>query len=517
MNDLYEQKPIDWREWAKLLARRRWWLLGPFFAVSLLSVIVVQLWPQLYRSEALILVEEQKVPEQYVTPNVVADPQDRLQSMTQQILSRTRLRRLIDQFNLYAGERSRRTMDELIDKMRTRIRIELVQAPGRGADLTAFRIYFSAESPSLAQNVTNEITSLFIEENLRARAQQSIGTTDFLTNQLEQARKDLAEQEERQRQYKMRYLGQLPEQQQSNLQILSSLEAQLRANTDALERAEQQKVYLESLRSEYQALRRDPDAGQLANSPAALTVEETRRQLTEMEAKYTARHPDVVRLRRQLASQEAGKDAADAAGSGGRFRQGATAVSDIEAQSRLKAITAEIESRKKDTDELRRRIREFQGRLDMTPVREQQLAEVTRSYENSRQYYQSLLQKKLQSELATNLEKRQQGEQFRILDPATLPLKPSQPNRLSIVLVGWLLGLCIGIGALVARELTDGAIRSERDVSAAVKMPVLIHIPLLHTPAAEARQRVRRLAELAGIAAGFALCAVVGIHTYLAG
>ncbi len=524
MEETYESRKIQTRDYWETAVRRRWFLMAPFFVAVLLAYIAGYLWPQAYSSEALILVEQQKVPEQYVTPNVVAEPRDRLQSMTQQILSRTRVRRLIEQFNLYPNERQRMPMDEVIDKMREHIRIELVQAPGRPMELTAFRIYFSAENPRIAQQITNELTSLFIEENLQARTQQSVGTTSFLESQLEKARQDLAEQEERQRQYKMQYLGQLPEQQQSNLQILSSLEAQLRATTDALQRAEQQKIYLESIHGEYQRMRRsleEQDATGRASTGSALegNVRETRKQLAEMEAKYTPKHPDVVRLKGQLARLEARQNAD--AGLVGKAESGASKAAAsiepnaIEIQSRLKAVSAEIDSRKRDTDELRKRIGGFQGRLDMTPVREQQLAEVTRSYENSRQYYQSLLQKKLQSELATNLEKRQQGEQFRILDPASLPQKPSQPNRLSILLIGWLVGISVGLGLTAFREIMDRTLRTSREVIESIQIPVLIQIPLLRSPALEVKYKGRRLMEALGGALGVLVTIGTGLHTYL--
>ncbi len=527
MDESFEPKQPSWQDYWDMAMRRRWWLLGPFFLCGFLAFGVARLWPEQYRSEALILIEQQKVPEQYVTPNVVHDPQDRLQNMTQQILSRTRLRRLIEQFNLFPAERARLTMDEMIDKMRERIRIELVQAPGRSGALTAFRINFSAGSPRVAQQVTNELTSLFIEENLRARTQQSVSTTDFLQNQLEQARKDLAEQEERQRQYKMRFLGQLPEQQQSNLQILSSLEAQLRAGTDGLERAEQQKIYLESMQTEYQRMQRSFEersqnalAAAAPERPSDAAIRDSKKQLTEMETKYTPRHPDVLRLKQQVGRLEAQAAAESEPAGGARTKPGAAGAAaglepaSAEVQSRLKAVGSEIESHRKDSQEVRQRIRQFQARLDLTPVREQQLAEVSRSYENARQYYQSLLQKKLQSELATNLERRQQGEQFRILDPASLPQKASQPNRMSILLVGWALGIGAGLALTALLEITDKTLRTEIDVSQSIALPVLVHIPVLRSPAAEVQQRWYHGMELVGAALGVLISISVGLYTY---
>src|SRR3989454_3710750 len=421
--------------------------MGPFFLLGLSSFAVALLWPARYRSEALILVEQKKLPTQYVTPNVIEDLNDRVQSMTQQFLSRTRLQRLIEQFHLYPREQARLTTDEVIDKMRRDILIEPVKPPTGRESLNAFRIYYSSGNPRMAQQVNNELTSLFIEANLEERAQQSVSTTKFLVNQLEQARKDLAEQEERLRVYKTSYLGELPQQEQTNLQIVRGLEAQLYAVSDALGRAEQQKIYLESLRAEYLAMQQSLGAADArsqtpSSTVAAMVLRDLRKQVAEMGAKYTPRHPGVLKLQQEIAQWETLKQDVEASPAGSQKGQAGTDIAErvgqpalIDVDSRLKAVTAEIENDKREVDKLRKRIEVIHAHLSLTPMREQQLAEVTRNYENSRQYYQSLLQKKLESELATNLEKRQQGERFRVIDPASLPQKPHEHNRALIILM----------------------------------------------------------------------------------
>jgi uncharacterized protein involved in exopolysaccharide biosynthesis len=187
----------------------------------------------------------------------------------------------------------------------------------------------------------------------------------------------------------------------------------------------------------------------------------------------------------------------------------------MEVESRLKAVALEVQNRQKEADGLRSQIRDLQSRLSLTPVREQQLAEVTRSYENSREYYQSLLKKKLQSELATNLEKHQQGEQFRILDPASLPEKPDEPNPLEIMLAGWALGLCAGAGLAALQEFNDRVMRSERDIHASTELPVLVCIPVLQTSREEVLQKWHRRLEVAGITLLVLLSVGTGILTYV--
>lgn len=509
---------FDWKAYVNIAIRRRWWALAPFFAIGIAAFGVAILWPAVYRSESLILVEQQKVPAKYVTPNVISDLNSRLQSMTEQILSRTRLESLIKQFNLYSGERTRTTMDMLVDRMRADIAIELAPtASGKDDQPTAFRIYFSAENPNVAQRVNGELTSLFIEKSLEARAQQSISTTGFLQSELEQARKDLAQQEEQLRQYKMRYLGELPQQEQSNLQILNSLQVQLQSCADALGRAEQQKIYLESLRSEYQAIAQSSSVVNPGTTTASTdaTLPTLQKQLAELQAKYTPRHPDVLRLKQQIAKLQSDKTQTDTpSADSGRGQSAADQPAIAEVDSRLKAVEAEITNNKEQAGKIRRQIEEVRGRLGVTPVREQQLAEVTRNYENSREHYQSLLQKELESELATNLEKRQEGEQFRILDPPSLPDKPYKPNRAMIVLGGWFLGLCLAVGTMALREFTDTAVSSEQSLRSHVRVPILARIPVFRSQREIHIQRLQSIAEVTSLSLLTLACLALAIYTY---
>jgi polysaccharide biosynthesis transport protein len=529
MEDTFETNPVRWQDYWAMAVRRRWWLMAPLFFCGFVAFGAAHFWPEKYRSEALILVEQQKVPESYVMPNVVTDLQDRLQSMTQQILSRTRLQKLVEQFNLYPDLQKRMNNDEIVDKMRADIRIELVQAPRRQDELTAFRISFLYNSARVAQQITNELTSLFIDENLQARGQQSVGTTSFLENQLEQARQDLEQQEQRLREFKIRFIGELPQQEQSMLQMLGGLQSQLESNSSAIERAEQERIYLESMRSEYQTLQ-DAAAsadGNPTSSPIAVadaTIRDLRKQLTDLQSKYTTRYPDVDKLRDQIADWEQYRKQAESKTESTSSKDSLAntvptprSLPLAEVESRLKVNQVEIDDYQESAKKLLGRIEALEGRLNMTPLREQQLSEVTRNYENSRQNYQSLLQKKMQSELATNLEKRQQGEQFRIIDPPNLPLKPSEPNRLEIIAIGWVLGLCIGLVLTAMKELTDEAIHNERALVESVPIPVLVHVPVLNSRRERVRTQLKRLTEATATVFLLAVSVAMGVYTYLAG
>src|SRR5260370_22787664 len=207
-----------------------------------------------YRSETVIIIGQQRASEQYVFPNMAFDFQARLQNITQQILSRTKLLEMIVHFHLYQQGQKPRDSDALVERMRRDIKIDLIQAPGRPGEMSAFKVSYSAPNATLAQQVTNELTSFFIDEDLRKRRQTSENTTQFLEEQLEAARLDLGRQDERLREFKAGHLGELPEQLQNNIQILSGLQTRLQANTDALDEANQQKLYLESLLTQYQGV-----------------------------------------------------------------------------------------------------------------------------------------------------------------------------------------------------------------------------------------------------------------------
>lgn len=518
----------------QMLERRCWWFVLPAFSIWLVVWVVGWFLPALYRSETLILVEQQKVPEQYVVPNVASDLQERLQSMTQQILSRTRLLKIMDEFHLYPRLRARLTTDELVERMRKDIQIELVQAPNSPRELTAFKIAYLSNDPQLAQRVTEQLTSLFIAENLKARQEQSEQTTQFLDSQLVEARTSLAGQESRVKEFKSRYLGELPEQVQSNVQILSGLQARLQQENDALSQARQQGVYLESLLNQWRSLESNISTGQAAGAvtPPALDQEldRLRAQLADLSSHYTEKHPDIRKLKEQIVKTERLKQQMEAQVTAAR--QGNTAdngvrpsnYADLQAMSprmqldsQLKANKLEIQNRQRNIEELKRQNDEYQARLNLTPVREQQLAGLTRDYEQSRRNYEQLLAKRDQSEMATNLEKRQEGEQFRVLDPPNLPQKPYSPNRLKLSLIGLAAGIAAGLGLMVWAETVDDRAYSQDDIAKIVSAPLLVEIPPLLTEEEE-KQRMRQ-AELQRLAmAAMTLFTVAGfVSNYVFG
>ena len=539
MFDEFEEKSSNQKNWDQYwatLRRRRWWLILPIFLGWAAVWAVSWFLPVSYKSETLILVEQQQVPEQYVVPNLTNNIQERLQSMTQQILSRTRLLRIIDQYHLYADQKSRLSPDEIVDNMRADVQIDLVQAPGRREDLTAFKISYSTKNPQLAQQVTNQLTSLFIDENIHARQQQSESTTSFLDSQMEDARKALSGQEQRVREFKSQHLGQLPTQLQSNVQILSGLQARLQGELEALNQSKQQNLYLESLLTQYRSIRESLHKGSDANRelPPALDQELARlkTQLADVQAHYTERSPDYRKLKDQIGRVEKMKQQMgtqqDSGSSPSRKdindSDSATDYKDLkdmtpmlELQSQLMANKLDIDNRHKLITRLETQIQDYQALINQMPVREQQLADLTRDYDQSRANYESLLAKRNQSELATNLEKRQQGEQFRIIDPPSFPEKPYKPDRMLLSLAGLFAGTLLGIGATAAAELFDDRIRGEQNLSELVTARVLTEIPPLPTALEKLHLKRRMIFEWLG-ASGMLLVTVAGfLVTYYHG
>jgi polysaccharide chain length determinant protein (PEP-CTERM system associated) len=455
-----------------------------------------------------------------------------MQSLTQQILSRTRLVTIMDALHLYGKQPNNAASDEMVQRMRQDITIELIKSSGRGDELSAFKVSYSAATPAVAQAVVGQITSLFIDENLRSQRQLSEDTTAFLDNQLAEARKDLERQELLLSEFRSKYLGELPEQLSSNVQILSGLQSRLQSATTALHQAEQQRLYLASLISHskslpHRELGEGEDTTGSASAPTALDdqIDKMQNELAELSSRYTPQHPDVVRLKEQIANAEAmrrqqgaeaktGTSAAPAAGI--RSRNGSQQISPIaQLESQLKANELEIANRKQEVKTLEVQIEQYQARLNLTPIREQQLTDVARNHEQSRTNYESLLAKKLQSGMATDLAKRQQGEQFAVLDPPSLPQRPYWPNPLQFSLAGLVGGLIAGLAWVILREAADPRVRSEDDMRQWSGATIVAAIPPLVTHAEEKDKTRRRNFEILAASTLATMVPVVTAIAYL--
>jgi len=508
MAEELEEKPLeglDIQHYLGIVRRRHLLFLIPLFAGWIIVWGVSWILPPRYQSTTLILVEQPSMPKDYVTPNINDNLQDRLQSITQQILSRTRLLHIIDQFKLYANSHAERSPDEKVEMMRKDIGIELVRDPQN--QISSFNVTYIADDPKVAQQVTSELTNLFINENLEVRQQQSEDTTKFLETQLQAASQSLAAQEDKIRQFKSEHIGEMPTQLQTNLQILSGLQSQLQGEQDALNAANQQRVYLQSLADQYRALQASPKGagGTSAGLPALdQQLEKLRAQLADLSSHYTDRHPDVRKLKEQIAETEKmrdqllaslkakGSDNADAVSAASPAVADPTQPSMLaQLQSQLRSNQIEIANREHTVATLKTKIEDYQSRLNTEPIREQQLADLTRGYDQSKANYDELLKKKNDSAMATSMELLQRGEQFRVMDPPSFPQKPQFPNRLKFCGMGLGFGLALGLIVAGSFEVMDRRIHDEKEFKNLLPIPVIAEIPEVVDAAQEKYARKR--------------------------
>jgi polysaccharide chain length determinant protein (PEP-CTERM system associated) len=535
------------------IIRHRWWVLVTASTIIIATAVVLTLLPNRYTSQATIIVVQQSVPERYVVPTATTDLNRVLEAMMQEVLSRPQLLALIDEFGLYRKERQHLAPELMLSRMRDDIDVKPLE-PLSGSsdrkDLNAFKISFTASTPLIAQEVTSRLTSLFIQTNLNSRARQATNTTSFLHEQLEAAKAKLTDSEQKLKDFKMQYLGSLPEQQQGNLAILASIQSQLQNTEDGLDRARQQKVYLQSMMDGYRRL-----ASQAASTASAIGVSQSngviqaaspldaaRLNLARLQAKeaelrttYGAQYPEVLEVQRQIAVAEAAFSSLKSAKPtvGGSGAEGETAAaktlpvngtapvpsednaSIAQIESQLEANRLEIANLSKDEAQSKAKSATYQDRLNLTPVREQQLAGLMRDDELLKKEYSDLLSKELESQLATNLEEQQGGQQFRLIDPPALPTVPSSPKRSKIALGGAAGGIVLGLALAFLVDLKDHSFHREKDLMRQLRFPIIVSVPLVLT-AKERRNRAWRKAfEWFGGAVVAMSVSAAGLYMYL--
>jgi polysaccharide chain length determinant protein (PEP-CTERM system associated) len=471
-------RPLSFQDYVTIVKRRWLVILAPTLVVPLLCYAVSLTIPNRYTSQTGVLVEMPKVPDNYVKPVITQELSQRLATMQEQLLSRARLQPIIEQFGLYKKDQGRVPMESLVERMRKDVVVTTIRNDNRA--LSAFYISFTAESPKLAQQVCNEITSLFMEENLRTREQRAQSTTDFLTNQLATAKSNLDEQDARLAQFKMRHIGQLPGQEQANISLLAGFNTQLDAATQALSNAQQEKAYAESLIAQRVAASSDAAGGATPEKvDQQLSTLET--QLVALESRYTPDHPDVVKTRREIEQLKTtlattpDQAARTARANEARLVHEPADVQQLRAQLHTSEKT--IYEKTVEQERLRRQIRLYEARVQSSPMVEEEFKKLTRDYQTALTFYNDLLTKKSQSEMATDLERSQEGEQFRVMDSAPLPETPSAPKRSFFALGGLVFGLMLGVGSAWGLEMRRDFIRNEEDVEFYLDLKTLAAVP----------------------------------------
>jgi polysaccharide chain length determinant protein (PEP-CTERM system associated) len=443
----------------------------------------------LYQSTVKIRIIPPVVPEGMVRSTVNIGVRDRLSMIQQEILSTARLTAVIDEMNLFKGHAKGMFGGDTVDIMRERITMELDRS-------NTFTLSVDHENPQVAKEVASRLGSYLIEQNTKTREAATRGTTQFLESQLEETRKKLVEQENKLKQYKVQYGGELPEQMQANLGRLARLQDQIKSNTEAITRMEDRKVFIESQISNMGG-QNSPDPAQ----PLLSELASRRKKLEELHAKYTPLHPAVVSARTQVEQLEARIALLRQSPSSG------TELLDAEMESKevrrlraqVVAIDFEIAAKKREIAATNRTIESIQSKVERLPQREQELISLTRDYGNIKNSYEDLLKKKLQADVSENLEENQQGEQFLVLEPATLPAKPVKPDRLKILALALLASLVIGAGGAVALEVLDPKLRAAKDFKGFFDLPILACLPVIENAEYRRRIAVRRAAVIGGL------------------
>ena len=467
--------------------RRYWWILPTTtLAAASVGFLVAKILPKKFTSSTMVLVEPPTVSKEVVPALMTEDLYHRLASMKEQILSRSRLQPIIEKLNLYAADRGKKHMEDLVDRLRQSIDVSLMEPMVGSMDRQppGFHVSVTFNDPAIAQQICTEISSMFMEQNAVSRIDQANDTTKFLTKEVEDAKAKLDEQDAKLAQFKRQYLGSLPEEQQSNLSLLTALNTQLEAATQALGRAQQDKAFNESLLTQQEATFKAAQSG--IQNPETLDQQLTllQSQLTDLLSKYTPEHPDVIKLKAQI---EETKRKINAAGESKPTASPVQAAAHEPPQlqqlrAKIKLDELSIADAVKHQGQIQTQIRQLQDRVQASPMVEQQLKELTRNYQTASDMYNDLLKRQQNSSMVMHLENTQQSETFRVLDPPSFPMKPSSPKTINFFGGGAGAGLALGLALLYLLALNDRAMYSERDVELCLKLPVLTLVPNYERP-----------------------------------
>lgn len=467
----------------KRVLRKHWWTL-PVCAVGLGAIsfgVATQL-PKQYTSQTLVLVSRPSVAPDIVKPVVTEDLTQRLAAMKGQILSRTRLEPVIEKFNLYSADRSKLHMEDLVERLRTTIVITPLEAmPGiQYSNLPGFSVNVTFNNPQLAQQICTEVTSMFMEQDARDTNDKAKRTTSFISQQLEEAKEKLDEQDAKLADFKRRHIGLLPEEDQRNLSILGSLNSELDATTQAMTRILQDKSFNETLLNQQEASWK---ASQKGENPESLEdqLRARQEQLTILQSRYTEAHPDVVKLKNEI--EDLKKKIEDAPNSSEAPKSAKSTEPPSLQQLRVKIQQAEAtyQDLVKRQARIQDQVKVIEGHIEASPMVELQLKELTRNYQTAQDFYNDLLRKSETTVMSSQLVHQQEGEHFSVLDPPSLPTSPSFPKVLNFAGGGFGGGSVLALVILYLLMATDKTLHTDREVEMYLKLTVLTSVPVLET------------------------------------
>jgi polysaccharide chain length determinant protein (PEP-CTERM system associated) len=460
-------------DWVELLRRHAWTIASSALACAAVGIALAFALPKQYTSHTRVLVESPIVPDDYVKPVVSDDLNRRLASMQGEILSRTHLQELVEKFHLYQSD-SKSPMENLVDRLRKSINVApMPPTPGTNSlAVLGFNVDVTLGDPRLAQQVCSEIASMFMDQNLKLRSQQAEDTTQFLGKQLADAKEKLDEQDARLAAFQNQYVGAQPEDEQTNLTVLAGLTPQLEAVTQSLNEAQENKAFTESMLSQQENAVKASDGV----NPQTLDqrLSDLQSQLAALRARYTDKHPEVQKLQAEIADlQRKMQTPPPPAPQQGTKVPVAESLGVQQLRAQLHQAELAIDEKKQEQAQLQQQIKALQGKIQLTPMVQQQYKSLTRDYQTALDFYNDLLKKRDEAQMATELEHRQEGENFRVLDPPSFPERPSFPDRRMFALGGLVVGLGLGVGLARLADMRDKSIRRARDIEALLGVPTL--------------------------------------------
>jgi protein tyrosine kinase modulator len=555
MAEMALEQTLDLGDYLAAFRRRRSMIMLIASTVFALGLITAFVWPPTYQSSSTILIEEQEIPTELIQSTVTSYAAQRIQVISQRVMSRTNLMEIVEKYNLYESERKSNTIEDVLSDMREDIGVDMITADvmdprtGRPASATiAFTLGFKSESPTKAQKVASELTTLYLNENLKSRTEKAAETYDFLTAESTRLSEDISRLEAQLAEFKERNINTLPELRDLNTQVLERTEREISDVDTQVRTLEERKIYLQgqlgmldpyssgdvlspsarldALRTEYihLASRYSPDhpdvtsvkreikaleleTGQYASADdLRAELDALRKQLSVAQQTYTDEHPDVKSLKRQIATLEN-----DLKNPPPAPKQTSAPVNPdnpayVTMQSQVAAADGEIRSLKTKRSQLTEKIQEYESRLFQTPKSEQEYRAIARDLDHATRRYQDIKAKQMTAEVGQEMEKERKGEKFTLIDPAILPEEPVSPNRPAIIFLSLVLALGAGVGSAAVAESMDSTIRGAKGIMATLQMAPLAVIPYMANAAETGAQRRKRIIIFASVIAGIIVC-----------
>lgn len=489
----------SFQDYKKLLWRRRWLILSVTLTVACGVALITYRQPSMYKSKTTIMVDPGKVPESYVKSTATIDANQRLELLQAQILSTTKLGQVIDELNLYQGMRATSRREQIIGHMRKDVSVEPVALAAK--EVMAFDVSYTSHDPALAARVADRLAALFIEENIKVREQQVMGTVDFFDHELESARQDLSQKAQTLAGLRAKYFAELPESQNSRMQALTSLQMELRAEMDSVNAAQQQKVYLQSLLADSPSVV-DLDSASSNTDDMEADLEHLQQDMDQLRTRYGPSYPDVVSKQTEIAKLQAEIKKAHDSSNNNKDQQASLPAHlkhhNPVIESQIAEIDSSIRDREKRQESLKSQIAYHQAILEKAPTAEQELTAATNDYNEAADHLKRLEDHKFSADISSDVETRQKGERFVVLEPAVPPDQPFSPNRPLIDLIGLGAGLFAGLALAVALELIDDTVKTPRELGDLFSVPVMGEIPW--SPTVFARKKLNVWSGLAASA-----------------